>query len=242
MTRQPSQDVEKLFEEDPLGTLGQKLESVHEEWGTKFEPYKHVSEAYHRIGKDGKLRAKIRDAGGFETEESTAKSAEILGISTEDLRAYLALGKQCNEAEKAAVDVEQLKLEWAQLITSAPLNELTIGSFPKRVGEPFLVLYTTDWCMPCQLLKPTFARLSHFFDKAPLHYSFDDALMKQEDVGFIPQFVAYFPDGSKVYSGCGENTREVWDTMHKLMTLGFGFKGKGRLECSGEECRINPLD
>lgn len=236
------QTIEKLFEEDPLGQLNQRLEQVHEEWGAKFQPYKHVSEAYHRIGKDEKLREKIRAVGAFETEESIAKSAEILGISVDDLKAYLTLGKQCNEAMKSAVDVELLKQEWAQLLKSAPLNELTIDSFPALVTGSFLVLYTTDWCTPCQLLKPTFARLSQHFDKAPLHYSFDDALMKREEIGFIPQFVAYFPDGGKVYSSCGETTQEVWDTMHKLITLGRGFKGKGRLECSGEECRISPLD
>lgn len=241
MVKQTAQGVEELLRENTLGQLNQKLELVHEQWATKFKPYKHVSEAYYRIEKDKNLLEKIREAGGFETEESVAKSAEILGIFADDLKAYLTLGKQYNEAMKAAVDVEPLKQEWAQLLESAPLHELTLDSFPEQAIEPFLVLYTTDLCMPCQLLKPTFARLSHHFEKAPLHYSFDNALMKREAICFIPQFVAYFPDGGKVYSGCGETTQEVWDTMHKLMTLGKGFKGQGRLECSGEECRINPL-
>lgn len=230
--------LESLLEEDSLGKLNQKLEAVHKEWGTKFKPYVHVSEAYHKMGSDNELREKVREAGGLDTDESIAKSAEILGISKEDLKAYLNLGGQCSEAMARVANVPQLKAEWTKLLETAPLRELTLDSFPKEFKKLFIVLYTTDWCLPCHVLKPTFARLSFFSDKAPLFFSLDDNLMEREEISSVPQLVAHFPNKGKVYSSCADTTREVWDTMQKLITLGKGFEGNGRLECSENECKI----
>ena len=66
-------------------------------------------------------------------------------------------------------------------------------------------------------MRPTFARLVPFFDKADVFYCHDETLRQDHGVKFIPQFVAHFPDGARVSSHVGSTTREVWETMSKLI-------------------------
>jgi thiol-disulfide isomerase/thioredoxin len=113
-------------------------------------------------------------------------------------------------------------------------------NFPTTITRPMLVLYSADWCPPCRIMRPTFARLVSFFDKADVRYCHDDEWRITRGVKFIPQFVAYFPDGSSVSAHVGSTTQQVWDTMNNLIMLGKNFKGHGTLTCTDEKCEINP--
>ena len=90
-------------------------------------------------------------------------------------------------------------------------------------------------------MRPTFARLVPFFDKADVRYCDDDAYRSQLGVKFIPQFVAYFPSGASVHAHVGDTTHEVWSTMNNLIVLGKNFEGRGTLTCTDDTCAITPF-
>jgi len=129
---------------------------------------------------------------------------------------------------------------WRALKKKAGIKDVDEKDFPKTLERPMLVLYSADWCPPCRMMRPTFARLVPFFDKAEVHYTHveDWKWAKSQGVKGIPQFVAYFPNGARVSSNVGSTTKEIWETMHKLIALGRGWEGAGELVCDGDSCKI----
>ena len=124
-------------------------------------------------------------------------------------------------------------------IVASPVVHGDIIIAPTR-ERPMLVLYSADWCDPCRWLRPTFARLVRFYDKAEVRYCNEDEWRRSRGVDFIPQFVAYFPNGARVNCDAGSTTKELWETMNKLITLGESWSGEGELVCDQYSSAIVP--
>ena len=91
-------------------------------------------------------------------------------------------------------------------------------------------------------MRPTFARLVPFFkEKAEVFYCHDDEWRRSRGIDSIPRFEMYFPSGAVVGSHVPGTTREIWETMNNLLTLGKSYTGKGMLECTDEKCEIRAV-
>ena len=238
--RSRKETFEQLLKEDPMGTLFDKADAVP---NSDAEEIRRLSAlmypAMERI-KDQPGFSNEWHAINFNTKRGIARAAELLGVSQEDLGALMRLSGQHHKQVERAINLPTLKRSWKRLLYSSPVEEIAMENFPGETDRPFIVFYSADWCFPCQLTKPTFARLARFFDKAKLFYTKNDALCERENVKGVPQLVAYLPGGAKVHSYCGGTTQELWDRMNLLITLGQGFTGTGELVCTDAECRIEP--
>ena len=177
-----------------------------------------------------------------------------LGETLEELLENDPLGRAYNELHRrmnltnADQEVENVKaamasgakIAWEYLLFLSPITVVDATNFPRDEKEPVIVFFSADWCFPCQITKPVFARLSHFFDKAGLYYCADVEVREREGIEWIPQLVAYFPDG-KISSHCGGTTEELWNNLNMLITLGRDATGDNELVCGeGGVCALQP--
>ena len=208
--------------EDPIGA--KKSECILKKWREAYE-------------KKPELRIELQKHN-FRTPEGLSVHAKLLNIPETEMLGWRDFFIAKMNARVHAVNDETLIRSWRQLKTRARIRDVGASNFPEKFDRPMLVLYSADWCPPCRVMRPTFARLVSFFDKADVRYCHEDEYRRGRGIEFIPQFVAYFPNGSSVSSRVGANTREMWDNMHKLATLGECFVGHGELVCNDEHCEV----
>lgn len=139
-------------------------------------------------------------------------------------------------------DAQALIRSWKTLKERAGIQDVDATNFPSALQRPMLVLYSADWCPPCRAMRPTFAQLVPFFDKADVRYCHDDSLHAKLNPGGIPQFIAYFPNGATVQSFVPGSAREIWETMNSMITLGQSWEGHGTFVCDESSCRIEPRE
>ena len=239
--------LEDLLRIDPLGTL-------YAQEATSYVAFNEFDKT-HRA--DALITAKFFKAMNevFRTRPEARAAAQRYNTETAEGLQYWARLLDLPEAE--IIRAREHQERWQQLVTSmtpdqsllrswwqlkkrAGITDVDRQNFPTTILRPMLVLYSADWCRPCKLMRPTFARLVPFFDKAAVRSGHDVALRKEQDIQFIPQFVAYFPNGATVSSRVGDTTQEVWDTMNNLITLGQHWSGKSRYACTEDGCTIIP--
>uniref|UniRef100_A0A832E100 Thioredoxin domain-containing protein n=1 Tax=candidate division WWE3 bacterium TaxID=2053526 RepID=A0A832E100_UNCKA len=183
------------------------------------------------------MRAKLN----FSTEAHMRLSAAALEVTYEELKGYFDLSRSLKDEltarRKEAVRFNTLRRSGNSLLQHSPVVRIKGDELPADSLKPYIIYWSARWCFPCQLTKPTFARLARFFDRCPLFFGEDNNFRR---VKFVPQLVAYLPDGSQIGSDCGGTTRELWDHLNLLVTLGSAFRGNGMLVCDEQGCRIEP--
>lgn len=235
--------LERLLRADPLGAMWKKVNDKGQEaydiYGEEFETESFQtanSLLREAMTKDPQKNAFIRQQNAY-TDEGIAAIAEICGANFEDLKRYLELSTFIHTAGEKAYK-PTLKHSWRALLPRSNIIPLGKDEFPAATNKPFIIFYSADWCFPCWVTKPTFARLSRFFDKAPLFYTSDDGLRQREGIKYVPYLVVYLANGSAVISQCGQTTEKLWNALNTLITLGKGFEGRGELVCDENECKI----
>ncbi|MEK7090011.1 MAG: thioredoxin family protein, partial [Patescibacteria group bacterium] len=154
---------------------------------------------------------------------------------------YLRLEETIDKELKKRV-ANPYKATWKRLVKKSPITVISRETFPGDENRPFIIFYSADWCGPCQAIKPSYLKLSNFFDKAKLYYyASDEIFAERPEIKFVPQLVAYLVNGSNIHSRCGGSAKELWDNMNLMLTLGENFTGTGELVCSDTECRIEPV-
>ncbi|OGC38552.1 hypothetical protein A2V54_03540 [candidate division WWE3 bacterium RBG_19FT_COMBO_53_11] len=237
-------NLARLLEEDPMGKLFAAAEEASRPFTNHLaQQYPRVKQALEEAHNSPEMRAKLN----FSTEAHMRLSAAALGVTYEELKGYFDLSQSMKEGltarRREAVRYSTLRRSGAALLHRAPVIKIRHGKLLNEPFKPYIVLFSTGWCFWCQLVKPTFARLAYFFDRCELLYCKDEELAKAEGVRFFPQLVAYFPGGIKVRSECGNTTRELWNNLNLLITLGRGFaEREGTLVCSDGECRVESAD
>lgn len=234
-----NQTLQDMLAKDEMGTIFEKANAVQHEFMDRPDTFADVDESMARSRQDSALSEQMLGLD-HRAENFNEKLAEILGLEVGRVAGFMQFREKMGLAMRELMDNDDLRGSWNELMETAPIQKIGLADFPTGATDPFIVFYSADWCGPCHATKPTFARLAPFFDKATLYYSSDEELHKREEVKFIPQLVAYFPDGRKVRSVCGDTAQELWDTLNLLITQGEGFEGDGMLVCSDEGCRIEP--
>ncbi len=175
------------------------------------------------------------------TEAGKQTIAAALGVSMEDLLRMEDFQREYFGAMEAVSPApEELIAQWKELKHLNYIRDVDAATWPAQLTRPMLVLYSADWCHPCRMIRPTFAQLVLFYDKAEVRYCHDEAFHDAHGVDGIPQFIAHFPNGSRVMSDVGNSAQEMWDTMNNLVALGQAYQGDGRLVCTQDSCRISP--
>lgn len=234
--------LEQLLHADPITALYAQMENAMNEYELKEPVGAKISELVLKkwraaCEKKPELRIEFQKHD-FRTTEGLRVYAQLLDIPESEMLDWRDFFIAKMDARKNAVNDETLIRSWRQLKTKAKIRDVGESNFPDKFDHPMLVLYSADWCPPCRIMRPTFARLVLFFDKAEVRYCHEDEYRRGRGIEFIPQFVAYFPNGSSVSSRVGGNAREVWGNMHKLVTLGERFVGNGELVCNDEYCEV----
>jgi len=231
--------LQRLLEDDPLGKLFAAVDEVDRPFNDHLnQQYPGVRPAFDRAREIPDLAAKL----DLSTESNIRRSADLLDLKFSDLRGYLDLSKSLREEwaarRKEAVKYGFLRRSGAALMHRSPVTKVKDGRMPDDGLKPYIMYWSGDWCFPCQLTKPTFARLAHFFDRCRLFYCADDELRRSQRIRFVPCLAVYLPDGSSVTAPCGGTALELWENLNALLTLGQNFRGEGMLVCDEQGCRI----
>ncbi len=238
--------LEDLLAADPIGALYRAQIKVTSDYTTANSAQLAEFEKLE-AGRD-KLLAQKPERGSelnkypIETAEGRVAIATLLELSLETVAGAYGFLTGFKEASASGVPDKALIRSWRALKRQAKIPDVGPENFPTVLTKPLLVLYSADWCPPCRVMRPTFARLRKFFDKADVGYCHNDEWRKSRGINFIPQFVVYFPSGTEVSSGVPGTTQETWDVMNNLVALGQSYQGKGVLECSDEKCAIVPSE
>ncbi|MDA2922238.1 thioredoxin family protein [Patescibacteria group bacterium AH-259-L07] len=231
--------LKQLLADDPLDTLYRKIDEIYKRYSKRSEKYKDTAQALANGSQDKETAKKLKDLD-WKNDKDLEKAASILGVKLEALKSLIRIRIEATDELEELKNITSLKKSWKMLLKNSPITEIDGMTFPFDSDRPFIVFYSANWCMPCHMTKPTFARLSRFFTKAKLFYSSDRALRKEQGIEFIPQLVAYLPNGARVSSDCGGTTKELWNNMNLLISMGQNFKGNGTLVCTDTECKIEP--
>ena len=220
--------------------IWENIRRAYPEDSVKFDKAKKAISTTGREPETYKLLDSL-EAWTDDWRKNAGKIAEILKVNIEDLESYEKLDKaHAKEYEKRVSGPR--KALWKRMVKKSPITVINRETFPGDDQRPFIVFYSADWCGPCQAIKPAYLKLSLFFDKARLfYYAADEIFKERPEIKFVPQLVAYLPNGSTVHSGCGGSAKKLWDNMNLMLTLGENFNGTGELVCTETECRIQPL-
>lgn len=235
-----NQTLEDILTEDELGTIFEKAVAVQGEFMSRPDTFADVQETMmRRAQQDPATLTQLKELDK-DADDYTEKLVELFDFELERTENFVKFYREMSLALSKIISNDSLKESWNELMETAPIQKIGPANFPTGATNPFIIFYSADWCGPCHAIKPTFARLAPFFDKATLHYSNDEELAQKEEVVFWPQLVAYFPDGKKIRSTCGETTQQLWDILNLLITQGEAFDGDGMLICDEEGCHIEP--
>ena len=75
----------------------------------------------------------------------------------------------------------------------------------------------------------------------PSSQAMDEILAKREGVTFFPELVAYLPNGSKLFAKTGVSTRELWNTMQKMLEVGQVAPLTAFIDCSHGNFTTEPM-
>ena len=234
-----NQTLESILDEDELGTIFERANTVQDEFMNRPDTFTDVGESMARSRQDPALSEQML-ALDPKAENFNERLAELLSLDVERVAGFMQFREEMGLAMRELMDNDNLKESWNELMETSPIQKIGLANFPTGATDPFIVFYSADWCGPCHATKPTFARLAPFFEKATLYYSNDAELAQREEAVFWPQLVAYFPDGKKIRSVCGDTAQQLWDTLNLLITQGEAFDGDGMLICDEEGCHIEP--
>lgn len=150
------------------------------------------------------------------------------------MREFQKLFKKSDEATQPLL--QSLLLEGKEAMKKWNVTKLEHGEFP--ANEPYIVLYSADWCLPCVQMKPTFAALSQYFTQAPLFYvdcsdkenEYSKKLVEEDHVQCIPRLVAHI-NNKKIQSSTCSSATELWEMMNALIEVGSMYHSKADI-CS----------
>lgn len=233
-----------LLRIDPLGTLcAQETEASAVFNKTHQEDAIITAKFFKTMNEVFRAHAEAREAAKLystETTEGLRYWARLLDLPEAEIVRARDHQERWKQLVASMTPDQSLLRSWWQLKKRSGIKDVDQQNFPTTFVRPTLVLYSADWCRPCKLMRPTFARLVPFFDKADVCSGHDVLLRKEQGIQFVPQFVAYFPSGATVSSHVGGTTQEVWNTMNNLITLGQHWSGKGCSTCTEDKCAIVP--
>ncbi len=221
--------LEKLIVTDPLGKLYKKIEEITNKYNLRLAEYDDIAKTLENVKSEN-----WKDYD-FKTEDGIKKASELLSLDFERLKKYLDLGYGKVDAVKKEIDYEKLKEEGKELLQKSGVLDV----IQKDITEPkpYIVFYTSESCFPCTIMKPTFAKLAQFSDRAKIFHSTDLTNIVKQDC-FVPQLIGYFDKGSVHYMMTWPSTRKLWLAMNQLVTEGSKFEGIGVLVYEGSNYHV----
>lgn len=240
--------LEELLRTDPMGSLYKAFEDASGAYAAQHaEDDATVRKHFERMQALAKEKPELRGKWaehGIDTPKGRRALASLFDIPENELLRIKKFQDGARRAREKVATATTLIRSWRALKRKAGIRDIESKDFPKTLERPMLVLYSADWCPPCRMMRPTFARLVPFFDKADVRYCHEEdwTWRQSQGVSGIPQFVAYFPNGARVNGDVGSTTKEIWDTMNALIALGKNWEGKGELVCDENSCKIVTIE
>jgi len=230
-------ELEKLLEDDPLTKAmtetNEAIRDIENKCSAGFEAFKAMQESIMAN------YANITDLD-LDKKKELLDAAEILGTSIDNLAKYHMIDKKICAEVREKVTIPLIE-EGKKLIGESPVVKIVDGTLPAEEEKPYLVLYTAQWCGPCRIMKPTFARLAHYFDKGKLFYTEDGLnigasnpeftkLSKKERVVGYPSLVSYVGQAKLHHAGASD-TKHLWEAMNQLVIMAEPYAKKDYLGC-----------
>lgn len=234
--------LEQLLHADPIGSLDKAFEDARRAYVARHaEDDAAVRKLFEQMQVLVKERPELQGKWakhGLNTSKGRRALASLFGVSENDLLRIKKFQDGARRVQDRIASNEALIRSWRALKRKAGIRNIEGKDFPLKLDRPMLVLYSADWCSPCRMIRPTFARLVPFFDKADVRYCHDEKWYWPNGIPYIPLLVAYFPNGANVHGGLSGSTRKIWETMSALVALGTSWEGDGELVCGKDSCRI----
>lgn len=226
--------LNQILEENYFGKLINKAKEASEGLRQEFkEVFASVDKAISKLPEEDLRSLDIT------CEEGIKHASKVLGLPVQLLTEYFTKSMEITEAIDEILDYDNLEKIWKEFLPQTNITVVDKNSFSDISSKkPYLIFYSAEWCKPCKMRKPMFAKLAPFFYKANLFFTEDEDFAKEQGVDAYPSMVAYFPNGTKVKTTLPLTEKDLWETMNNLIVLGKGFKGEGVLICTETECKI----
>lgn len=165
--------LDDLLRADPVGSLYAALQVADDAFlASNAADAKEAEETYAYLKKLYAEHPTLYDdlrVIDARTTEGLAKASQLIGIPGEQLRRVKHFSTERQKAGDCVVPDAMLVRSWRALKYRAGIKDVGQKDFPKTLDRPMLVLYSADWCSPCRMMRPTFARLVPFFDRSEEH-------------------------------------------------------------------------
>lgn len=236
--------LDQLIAADEIGQNAAAIRSIVKQYARPLGQLHHVRQAYERLSVDediflvdmvlNELASKPEE----EQVQDLAALAAFLDVGTEDMAEWYRLGLEKKRAQWAVYGTEE---EWKATMAQSGIKPVDLASFPESSEEPMLVFVGADWCDPCHIIRPTFAKVAPLVNTpgTPLYYGEDPYWRMQFGLKKVPQLVLFTPDGNLITADAGASTKELVDNIRGLLALDESqVTNNSTLVCEDGVCRV----